>query len=536
MLSELSEIHQGGKKQFLPTGVLQSREASIYQFALKLARRQLSYSEEVFEVCRADTGVFVLHPSFARANFYAQQVRVLHLLKAMLHNGVVHPLECRELAIVGGGIAGLTAAAGALSMGLGVRLFEPEESLLSKYKQAIHREIHPNIISWPFNELRAVTNLPFLNWGIATANRVAERIRNQWDEHVERHAAVVKSKVQSATSVASGGGVRVRTDGGAEYLVDAVIFTVGFEREVKIEACNSPSYWVPHAFEGSDPVWVSGTGDGGLIDAACQTFGVAATKAVRELAYRLDQKPQKGSIHYAETEALKKYLEGDEEGSLADLDKFYEKLGLEPEDTDPLEKHKIAEPAPANLVHQHTSAYSPLTCPINKVLVSVMAEGKDPKVIMKKGTIKTKRGGDVVLETTDGETPIDVRRCIVRHGAKHATWGVLSDHQKARLESANREILNKPVPDFVLEEWRDVFSERQLIPDQWFADYLFGIVIEILAEAGFPNAQIQREISQREWKVNEDSIPSRAVKSMFPIKMGDLIVSLTDSSPVFEAL
>lgn len=493
--------------------------------------RGLDYSEEVFEVCCADRDLFVLHPKFARANFYAQQVRILHLLKAMRKKGVVHKVERRELAIVGGGIAGLTAAAGALSMGLGVRLFEQDESLLSKYKQAIHREIHPNIISWPFNELRAVTNLPFLNWGFATADKVADRFLKQWNEHISRHASVVEAKVSGVVSDPDGAAVRLSTAAGVEYLVDAAIITVGFEREIALDGCDSPSYWVPRVFEERDPVWVSGIGDGGLIDAACQTYGVDATKAVRELAYRLDEKPHKEAIRRAEEEALAQFLSGDTEGSLEQLGLFYEKFGLEPEDRTPLDEHTISAPAPVNLVHQHASAYSPLTCPINKVLVSVMAEGESPKVVMRKGSISENDSGAIVLNTGEDEIAVDTSRFVVRHGAKHAGWDLLTDDQKDKLESANKEVLSKPVPDFLIDDWKEEFSVRQLIPDEWFADNFYEIVGEILSEAGYAKAQILREASSKRWHVNSEDISSRAVRSIFPIEMGEIIVSLTDSAP-----
>ena len=220
--------------------------------------------------------VFAINPNFARANFYAQQVRVLHLLKEMSEQRIVHPVKRREVAIIGGGIAGLTAVAGALSMGLGVRLFEPRENFLSHYNQAIHREIHPNIISWPYNQLRAVTNLPFLNWGFAPANEIADKIRIQWDEHIKRHTQVISAAVTSA--VDDGDGALVKTEGGVEYDVHAAIFTVGFNRERTLTGCDSNSYWMPKSYEGCDPVWISGIGDGGLIDVACQTFGIDATK------------------------------------------------------------------------------------------------------------------------------------------------------------------------------------------------------------------------------------------------------------------
>ena len=487
----------------------------------------MNYSESVFQACRASDQVFVLHPRFERANFYAQQVRVLHLLIELVKQDIVHPVKKREIGIIGGGIAGLTAAAGALSMGLGVRLFDPKENLLSQYNQAIHREIHPNIISWPFNQLRAVTNLPFLNWGFAPANKVAEKIRTQWKEHIERHTKIIPAKVISVED--DDGGAIIKTENEGEFNVHAAILTVGFEREKLVEGCDSTSYWTPRVCEGNTPVWISGIGDGGLIDVACQTYGLDATKVARELAYCLDEKPQKNAILYAEQEALRKYLAGDQEGSVNDLGRFYSMLGIEPEDIDQFQNSKIPDVAPANLIHRRVSPYSPLSCPINKVLVSVMAEGGNPEVVMYRGSVERTEDGSIILKTETDEVSFDTRRCFIRHGADHAVWELLTETQKIRLDDASKSTLAEPVPDFIYDEWKELFSERQLIPDEWYADYLYQIIREILASAGCANVEINRDNSSNEWKVQAADIKSRGTKGIFPIEMGEIRVSLTDT-------
>ena len=136
----------------------------------------------------------------------------------------------------------------------------------------------------------------------------------------------------------------------------------------------------------------------------------------------------------------------------------------------------------------------------------------------------------IALKTASDEMPIDPKRCIIRHGADHAVWSLLTDAQKDKLQNADKSTLAAPVPDFIFDDWKDLFSFRQLIPDEWFSDYLYKIIREILSKSDCSDAEILRETDSDEWAIPSADIKSRAVKAIFPVNMGSLSVSLTEAS------
>ena len=75
-----------------------------------------------------EPAVYVLGSFERRVTLYSQQVRALNLVHALTNGGHLTPGQ--HVAVIGGGVAGLTAAAALLHLGLNVTLLEKQADLL----------------------------------------------------------------------------------------------------------------------------------------------------------------------------------------------------------------------------------------------------------------------------------------------------------------------------------------------------------------------------------------------------------------------
>src|SRR5262245_5070152 len=135
---------------------------------------------------------------FARGvTVYSQQVRALNLIWALVEQGI---LACKlkedatdtggraSIAIIGGGFAGLTAAAALIKKGVhaDINIFEQRDTLLPLQHGSDTRWLHPRIYNWPADDSEsAVADLPLLNWTAARASDVAAQILLEWSELVK---------------------------------------------------------------------------------------------------------------------------------------------------------------------------------------------------------------------------------------------------------------------------------------------------------------------------------------------------------------
>jgi len=138
-------------------------------------------------------GVFVLG-SFARyVTVYSQQVRALNLIDALCRRGMLS--RHTRVAVIGGGVAGLTAAAGAAVLGAPVRLYERAAKPLRLQRNCGHRWLHPHLYDWPERESDSrEAGLPLLTWEAGWAQDVAKRIEAQWD-HIRQLEGVTLDPV-----------------------------------------------------------------------------------------------------------------------------------------------------------------------------------------------------------------------------------------------------------------------------------------------------------------------------------------------------
>jgi hypothetical protein len=257
-------------------------------------------------------GIYVLGIFDTRITFYSQQVRALELAHALQHEHRLH--ENARVAVVGGGAAGITLAAGlALQGGTNVHLFEKAHRLLPLQGDTQRRRLDPHIYDWPNPDAdHELAQLPILDWRSGSATDVRNAVLREFSE--------VQSVAQGRLTVNERHEVTAVTPDAGRFILafereaahgrretasqefDIVVLTIGFGVEPRFAIPNTEtaSYWhdagVPGAEIGGNPrptFLVSGNGDGGLIDliaSASATFrhddivrGIAQRSGVQAL-------------------------------------------------------------------------------------------------------------------------------------------------------------------------------------------------------------------------------------------------------------
>jgi hypothetical protein len=239
---------------------------------------------------------------FARGvTVYRQQIRAFNLIWALVQQGILacklqddapDPGDRTSIAIIGGGFAGLTAAAALIKKGVhaDITIFEQRDTLLPLQHGSDTRWLHPRIYDWPADDSEsAVADLPLLNWTAARASDVAAQFLLEWSDlakpkqdHLFVYCNAQHLQVHECGSGEQGltiewvGDIRncdgsVRTlhaSTGQTKTFDHVILAVGYG----LEKDNTLSYWrndtlgQPSLAEPHRTYLVSGQGDGAMIE------------------------------------------------------------------------------------------------------------------------------------------------------------------------------------------------------------------------------------------------------------------------------
>jgi HAD superfamily phosphoserine phosphatase-like hydrolase len=228
---------------------------------------------DVLELLQVPTmeGVYVLG-CFARyGTLYSQQVRALNLICA-LHESHNLPIAS-EVAVIGAGAAGLTAAIGAARAGANVTLLEKLDGPMGVQRNSLERYIHPHIYDWPSVRVPGDgAGLPFLDWQAGNASEVSAAIKRSWEEESRGYQSRIRSfwEVKNVWIHASNGDGKIDVGWGPQsQSFDKVIIAVGYGLE--------PGQWPFRRYWQNDQLddrndglekkcLVSGCGDGGLID------------------------------------------------------------------------------------------------------------------------------------------------------------------------------------------------------------------------------------------------------------------------------
>lgn len=228
---------------------------------------------------RAYGRVFVLGCYERRVTIYSQQVRALNLVHALFATNRLR--DGGRLVVIGGGVAGLTAAAAANRRGVQVTLLEREPQVLALFRRPARRWLHPGVYDWPFPGWnRHSANLPLMTWSAGLLPDIVSELHVAWKKEgagvnvVTGAADIVLHPDEREPRVTwnapgSKGGHRP-----CDGKFDSVVLAVGFGREPISE--KDRGYWQPDDIDDStwfDPAsdkprsWlVTGCGDGGLTE------------------------------------------------------------------------------------------------------------------------------------------------------------------------------------------------------------------------------------------------------------------------------
>lgn len=219
-------------------------------------------------------GIYILGCFEKRVTVRSQQVRALNLIYSLFKEGRL--TAGSEIAIVGGGIAGLTAAAAARRKGCKVTLLEQCPKLMPFLDGSENRWLHPYIYEWPNTQYRSLsvdTEIPLMNWTADRASGVVAQLREKWKE-VDEVDVVTSVRDLEILPVIDSDCRRLTWNPGAENrLFKVVILAIGFGHEKSVSPLEAQSYWHDNRIhQVRTPIGekkeylVSGCGDGGLID------------------------------------------------------------------------------------------------------------------------------------------------------------------------------------------------------------------------------------------------------------------------------
>jgi hypothetical protein len=236
-------------------------------------------------------GLFVLGVFESRVTVYSQQVRALNLIYSLSKEEWIKGQT--KIAVIGAGVAGLTAAAAAACCGADVVILERLSQPLAQIGQSNKRWLHPHIYEWPREDpdlphpLDDDARLPLLNWQAGTVNKVKERLIEQYKQYEKKLPLDFRPHVGDITilqgntkrfSLTWNEPVNQNYSSNARHTrtlqFDIVILALGFGLERRSEGLPFLSYWSSDKLDEEDAsipghakrYLVSGTGDGGLID------------------------------------------------------------------------------------------------------------------------------------------------------------------------------------------------------------------------------------------------------------------------------
>jgi hypothetical protein len=367
---------------------------------------------------------YFIGPYGKRVSFASQQQRALNTVWA-LHDAKEIKQGTRA-AVIGAGLCGLTTVAALLAKKCLVYVYDVLPDVLEFQARASHRFVHPTINFWPEAAIRPTTQFPFFDWfeSICSANNL--RLREEWKSHFRdlTNRVYLESEVTAVVYDPDSGKVKVSATGGsappiAEY--DIAIVATGFGAEETVTGVRPTPYWEPDflsrkAQEIKDIV-VSGTGDGGLVDALRAAHShFEDGRLVIKLAQHLDDTGIKELIKKAE-EDVPVRAGGSQEAAAPLFAEIYDQLASDmPPICERILTKSYYRAEPVTLIGPLSHPYTLNAAPIHKFMIA--------HAIIS-GQISYKQGRLVDgpwYDPKDGpREEMTSAYCIVRHGPALAT-------------------------------------------------------------------------------------------------------------------
>lgn len=228
-----------------------------------------------------DDGLYFLGPGERRITFYSQQVRALRLAHALAAAKKVKAGD--DVAVIGAGASGLTAAVALALSGATVWLYDPADAVV-QLQSASPRLLHPHIYEWPeLGSFEASAGLPILNWAATSGGGVCSGLQAEFASYAaalkgrlvfrKRHALEAISQTGSRWKVMT---LEILQSGESvthEREFKTVVLATGFGGEASCENGETLGYWKAGSVDAAtdEPraglhYLISGTGDGGLTD------------------------------------------------------------------------------------------------------------------------------------------------------------------------------------------------------------------------------------------------------------------------------
>lgn len=270
----------------------------------------------------------------------------------------------QRAAVIGGGFAGLAAAAALGRKGVKVTLFERANALLATQRDNRTRWIHPHIHEWPRPGSRNPrAGLPLLDWHAGLAADMAAEVLSAFAVETARSGIEVRT---GSGSVTLGVGPAVS---GERF--DAVVLALGVGVEKTFGALPLASYWsdADIGTVRAGPArhhLVTGIGEGGVIDTLYLRL---AGFSHAELAERFSELEGMAAV---ETELLK--IEAELQGlgdadSNAHLAARHAALGV-PAAVDDLLRSRLRQDTHVTLNGPEAFALAPRADLLNRFLIS----------------------------------------------------------------------------------------------------------------------------------------------------------------------
>lgn len=207
--------------------------------------------------------LYVIGSFDRKTSLYFQQVRALNLAWLLSRNAP----PVGTVGVIGGGIAGVTAAAALASQGQAVTLLEKGPELLALQRHS-RRPIHPHIYDWPAaGAENPRADLPLLDWQAGLSCEVAAGWLKAFADFA-RIEVLTGAAVEALAGTDGGYQVTWRQQG--EFCsrhFERLILALGVGLERSLPGLPLHSYWEQDGIlDTAAEVLVSGCGEGGLLE------------------------------------------------------------------------------------------------------------------------------------------------------------------------------------------------------------------------------------------------------------------------------